>query len=336
MISVIVPIYKVEKYLRRCIDSILNQSFTQIELILVNDGSPDGCGKICDEYLSIDSRVKVIHKENGGLSDARNSGLDIAKGEFIVFVDSDDFIHKDMIGNLYEVLIKTNSDIVQCKFKKFIELDEINKIENNELDENKIDIFDRKNAISYLINNNIVNVNSWNKIYKRKLFEEIRFPKGKIHEDEFVTYKLLYKANRIAYLDYELYYYFNNSNGIMKNLNLKTEIDRIEALEERCEFLLSNNEIELYNKSLVALFFRLLKVRYLIKRQKDIEVKSCYYELINCKIKNILIKLKNNSEISKNNKKIIKLININYFFVNIYDLNNFILEKKYKLINKFS
>ena len=174
-ISIIVPVYKVEKQLEICIKSILSQTFSNFELILVDDGSPDNCGNICDEYQKKDNRIKVIHKENGGLSDARNVGLDIASGKYIAFVDSDDIIHPRMYEILFECINKSNSDIVQCKFKKFKSLDEV----KDDLDDynGSFEKYDNKTAIMDMIDNNNINVNSWNKLYKSELFETLRFPK---------------------------------------------------------------------------------------------------------------------------------------------------------------
>ena len=198
-LSIIVPVYKVEKQLEQCIRSILNQSFTNFELILVDDGSPDKCGEICDEYEKKDKRIKVIHKKNGGLSDARNAGLDIAKGKYIGFVDSDDIIHPEMYERMYNFINKYNVDIVQCKFKKFKSIEDINKLSN--INNTNIEYYTSKEAIMDMIDNNKINVNTWNKLYKRELFENERFPKGKIHEDEFLTYKLIYKSNKVAYIN---------------------------------------------------------------------------------------------------------------------------------------
>ena len=181
VISIIVPVYKVEKQLNKCIESILNQTFKDYELILVDDGSPDNCGHICDEYEKKDSRIKVIHKKNGGLSDARNAGLDIALGKYIGFVDSDDIIHPQMYEKLYNCINKSNLDIVQCKFKRFKSIEEINiNISDSELNFKE---YNSQDAIIDLIDNNKINVNAWNKLYKRELFQNERYPKGKIHED---------------------------------------------------------------------------------------------------------------------------------------------------------
>lgn len=332
-ISIIVPVYNVEKYLDRCIKSILNQTFNNFEIILVDDGSPDNCGRICDEYEKKDKRIKVVHKENGGLSDARNAGLDIAKGKYIGFVDSDDIIHPRMYEILFECINKSKSDIIQCKFKKFKNSDEL----KNDLDNyDKIfEEYDNKRAIIDMIDNNKINVNSWNKLYKRELFESLRFPKGKIHEDEFLTYKLLYNSRKIAYIDEELYYYYQNDNGIMNGSNILKRLDRIQALEERSKFFLDNGDNDLYNKSNSALFFALNKLYFIFKQNKQLKKDKENIEKLKSKIKKISMILENNKYLSSTNLRIVKIINKNNRFMDIYYIQNYILSIKYKLRSKF-
>lgn len=216
LISIIVPIYKVERYLERCINSILAQSYKNLEIILVDDGSPDNCGKICDEYAKKDCRVKVIHKKNGGLSDARNCGIDKSSGEYLMFVDSDDYIDKNICEKLISVSKKHNCDIVMCNIYRVVN----NKIyfekEISSLPKNEIldgitvmkDFFKNFSMILYV---------SWNKLYKRNLFfnnEKIRFPFGELFEDMFVNYRLYNLSKRIFILSDRLYYYVTRKNSI--------------------------------------------------------------------------------------------------------------------------
>lgn len=324
-ISIIVPIYKVEQYLSRCIDSILNQTFQDFELILVNDGSPDNCGQICEAYALKDERIKVIHKENGGLSDARNAGLDLCSGEYIGFIDSDDFIHPRMYERLYNVLRKSEALIAQCDFQYFKNIEEISQ---NAVT-NEFKIYDYKEAIAGLIDNHLLVANVWNKLYHKSLFGNIRFPKGKIHEDEYVTYKLFYYAKKIARVEDKLYFYYNNSNGIMKNLNIEHKIHWIQAIEERGEFLKINQEEYLYDKSNIDLFFNLLKTRYLLQSTEKSK-RDHYLNDINSKILYVLGEIQNNNLIGKPHQYIIRLANVHLGFLKIYDLNNFVLSKKYK------
>lgn len=331
-ISIIVPVYKVERQLDRCIKSILNQTFTNFELILVDDGSPDNCGKICDEYEKKDSRIKVIHKKNGGLSDARNAGLDIALGKYIGFVDSDDIIHPQMYEKLYNCINKSNLDIVQCKFKKFRNVEELS-VNLSDGDSNFKE-YNNQEAIIDLIDNNKINVNAWNKLYKRELFQNERYPKGKIHEDEFLTYKLIYNSSKVGYIDEELYYYYENNNGIMNGSNILKRLDRIEALEERNSFFLKNGNKELYNKSNTALFFALNKLYFIFKRNKMLKNDTVHINLLKDKISKTACTLVDNTYLSQKNRTIVNLINKNKVFINIYYIQNWLLSIFYRVRDK--
>ncbi|MGM9652762.1 MAG: glycosyltransferase family 2 protein [Eubacteriales bacterium] len=218
-ISIIVPVYNVEKYLKRCIDSILSQTFTDFELILVDDGSPDGCPAICDEYAQQDSRIRVIHKENGGLSDARNAGLEVAIGKFIGFVDSDDFIHPQMYALLYDAAIMYNAGIVQCEFNRFYEDREIAPFHEETLrtvrimgQEEYLDNFYPENC--YAITSTVCN-----KLYKCHIFQNIRFPFGQYYEDGFVLLETLNccstECEKVILLQNQLYWYMQREGSIM-------------------------------------------------------------------------------------------------------------------------
>ena len=219
-ISIIVPVYKVEPYLKRCIESIINQTYTELEIILVNDGSPDNCGDICDEYAKIDKRIRVIHKKNGGLSDARNAGLDIASGQYIGFVDSDDYIAKDMYEFLVKLMEKYDADISICG-TCYVENETI--ISKQELScEMKLN---SETAIKIMLEESNFNTSAWDKLYKRDLFDGIRYPKGKLFEDLFTTYKLLEKADSIVYASEPKYYYVRTEGSIMNSSFSKRKMD---------------------------------------------------------------------------------------------------------------
>ena len=184
LISIIVPIFNVEKHLDRCILSILNQTYKNLEIILVNDGSTDGCSVICDQYAIYDSRIKVVHKFNEGLSSARNVGLDIATGKYVTFVDSDDSVTKDYIEVLYDALKKTNSqisigDFIKVKSEEFV-------IKRDTILNESFQIFSPREAVQKMYNNplNIHFVTVWGNLYQIDLFKSLKFPFGKIHEDE--------------------------------------------------------------------------------------------------------------------------------------------------------
>lgn len=235
LISIIIPVYKVEKYIHRCIDSVLNQTYKNIEVILVDDGSPDNCGIICDEYSQKDERIRVIHKKNGGLSDARNAGINTVSGEYIGFIDSDDWIENRYIEKLYRLINKYHADVSVCNFIRISYEDEI--LNNNF----KIEIKEYTNIQAleqYYDKYYVQMVVAWGKLYKKSLFKDIKFPIGKIHEDEYITYKLIYRSNKIVLTTEPLYYYWQRSDSIMgSGFNIKGQIDAIDAFEERARFL---------------------------------------------------------------------------------------------------
>lgn len=212
-ISVIIPIYKVEQYLRRCIDSVLGQTHKNLEIILIDDGSPDSCGRICDEYKRIDDRIIVIHKENGGLSDARNAGLDIATGEYIGFVDSDDWIEEYMYELLLSNAKRYNAQMSVGGVEDNFELPEggykVTKTTFNGTEQTIT-----KNRTEAMIKFFKGDFSAWDKLYERKLFDNIRFPKGKIVEDEAVGLLWLDKCDRIVYTNVVCYHYTLRSGSI--------------------------------------------------------------------------------------------------------------------------
>ena len=252
IISVIVPVFKVEPYLCRCVDSILAQTFTDFELILVDDGSPDHCGAICDEYAQKDKRIHVIHQENGGLSAARNAGLDTAKGEFVFFVDADDRIHRETLEREYDALIKHNADIAICGIKRFHDLD--NPFIDNASVDAETTVFCGKQMEAQLFQEGVDLarvVSSCGKLYKKQLFSFLRFPLGRLFEDEFVIYKLYHLAERVVDLHADLYDYYVNADGITQNLTLEKRLDEYDAQIERIVFYQTENDKALYAKALL-------------------------------------------------------------------------------------
>lgn len=235
-LSVIVPVYKVEKYIHKCVDSILNQTFTDFELILVDDGSPDNCGKICDEYAKKDARIRVIHKENGGLSDARNFGIDAAKGEIIGFVDSDDIIDANMYGDMIGYMDEHELDVV-CADTYVVRNDK--KKFNPRYSKDMI--FEGRNAVKEILDGTLDNA-AWNKIYKRSVIGDIRYPKGRIYEDVATTYKFIFAAKRSGYLRRPFYYYFKRKGSIVaSSFNSKSRYDCFKGYKERLEFSIKEN-----------------------------------------------------------------------------------------------
>ncbi|MFF2877278.1 glycosyltransferase family 2 protein [Gottfriedia sp. NPDC057991] len=257
-ISIIVPAYKVENYLNKCIDSILGQTFKDFELILVNDGSPDHCREICDEYATMDQRVKVIHKENGGLSSARNAGLKIAKGKYIAFVDSDDYIHFKMYEVLYSSAKQNSSDIVICDYLKVKEGEVINSNESNL--RYKEEHYTNIEALNELYGNKGVKfVVVWNKLFKRHLFDNLEFEENKIHEDEFIAHQLLYKSSKVTYIPIQLHFYLQRKNSITQAGFCIKQLDFIIAYKERVKFFMKINQYDLQKKAeycYIPLFFK--------------------------------------------------------------------------------
>lgn len=232
IISVIVPVYKVERFLAKCVDSILNQTYPRLEVILVDDGSPDGCPAICDDYARKDNRVRVVHQQNGGLSAARNAGLDIAGGEYIAFVDSDDYIQPDAYEKLFHALGDAEADLAVCNYRWV-------DTAGNTLPDAQTPITDgvligRDDAVRPLgQDNNWYWVVAWNKLYKRRLFDTVRFPVGKLHEDEFVIHRILLQCERVACVSDALYNYVQHQSGITRSGYSLRRLDGAEALFDR-------------------------------------------------------------------------------------------------------
>lgn len=238
MISVIVPVYGVEKYLDRCVESVLNQTYKNFELLLVDDGSLDNCPRMCDEWAKKDERIKVFHKSNGGLSSARNYGLDRAKGDYIAFVDSDDFVHPDYLNLLYSAIMQANADIAICDFKRFTQESEI-KVEKEEIRE----ISEYDNYAIFKVDKNFPNgvydlkkEVLWNKLYKKELFSEIKFPEGEIHEDTATYYKFLYLSRKTVYINNALYFYYDNPVGTMGKLFTEKRLNEFFFFFEQADF----------------------------------------------------------------------------------------------------
>lgn len=242
LISVVVPIYKVEKYLERCIRSIVSQTYVQLEIILVDDGSPDNCPAICDAWKEKDERIIVIHRENGGLSAARNSGIDRATGDYIALVDSDDFIAADFIETLYTACKNTGSEMAQCRYE-YVAGDKLTK-EQERVE--PTETFTGKEMIAGMSwKDGAYNVVAWNKLYKSSLFQGIRYPEGRIHEDEATTHKLFYQAKKVAFVYRYLYGYYTGGSSITRdNFSLK-RLDWEWAVASRLEFLREREEWEL-------------------------------------------------------------------------------------------
>jgi glycosyltransferase involved in cell wall biosynthesis len=237
VISVIVPIYNVELYLKRCVDSIVEQSYANIEIILVDDGATDNSPDICDSYAKTDYRIRVVHKENGGLSSARNAGINIMNGEYVLFIDSDDYIEKDMISKLYLVAQEKNADIVTCQFIKVFD------------DGHHEYYTDNKNMKTWTGEQSLVQMfypggigwSACNKMYRAALFKNVRYVEGVYWEDMATTYKLYEKCNVVVETPYRLYFYYIRNSGITGKKSTKRAHDAILITEELAAYYAINH-----------------------------------------------------------------------------------------------
>lgn len=234
LVSVVIPVYNVEKYLQKCVESVLKQTYRKLDIILVDDGSTDLSSKMCDELGNYDKRVTVIHKRNGGLSDARNAGLDVAKGEYYAFIDSDDYISVDMIEIMVNSIKKNNCDIAICNMVRFSDSNGFYLFYHPVVQEKVLsgkERFDTLNQPSVC-----------NKLFASSLFKNIRFPKGKYYEDTFVYHELLYRAKSIVLTGTNSYWYLERSDSIVGSLRYTPRyFDFIEAVWRRAEFLIEKN-----------------------------------------------------------------------------------------------
>lgn len=237
LISVIVPVYNVADFLSKCIDSIVTQTYECLEIILVDDGSPDDSPSICDDWALKDTRIRVIHKDNGGLSDARNTGIESSKGEFVLLVDGDDYIAPNMCESLMIAIEKSNADVAIGGF--YWKYQDYTRRYTLPIDD--FTIIDRDNILETWVKTAPIGlVVAWNKLYRKKVFftdDNIRYPLGRLHEDEFTTYRLLYAAERVVFIDKPLYYYVQHEKSIMSNYgerNLRDYADAVHGYIEWC------------------------------------------------------------------------------------------------------
>ena len=270
----VIPVYKVEEYLTRCVDSVLGQTYPNIEIILVDDGSPDRCPEICDSLAEKHTNIIVIHKENGGLSDARNAGIryvrEVADNEdYITFVDSDDYVHKDYAKTMIELCEKNSCGAAQSGYEK----GESDAFSDNIIKPNSEFISAYDALLGYRIKSQ-----AWAKIYKVKLFYDLLYPVGKINEDEFVTYRAIFGAEKMAFTDKKLYYYFQHGTSIMvevakKLKNNPHKYDFLQAYEERIKFFEEKNMpdqvMKTREKICTDMILRYCEQMYLKKTERD-------------------------------------------------------------------
>ena len=277
VISVIVPVYKVERYLNRCVDSILDQTFREFELILVDDGSPDQCGEICERYAEKDKRITVLHRENGGLSAARNTGLDWIFSNscsiYVTFVDSDDWVHPQYLEILLRVIESNNVAVSVGQFQRVNEY-----VASNENKENNVPQEEVLEAEDFFLRHEWNFNYAWGKLYSKEYFRNVRYPEGKNFEDTFTTYKVLFAGKTVAFIDYPLYYYFYNTEGISHSLWKPSELVIMEGIREQIRFYKENG----YERAL--------------EKEKQLYVNHHAYQI--CRIR------ANTAELKKNRKYI--------------------------------
>ena len=305
LISIIVPVYKVEKHLEKCVKSILKQTYTNLEIILVDDGSPDKCGQLCDELAKEDDRIKVYHKENGGLSDARNYGVERANGEYIGFVDSDDYIHESMYEKLYEAIKKSGTLIVECGLTRVYK----NTLRPHYEGEDYFLILDKQGYLKEYLENRRLYGSAWCKLIHRDLAKKIKFPIGKIYEDAFYTLELLNNVDKYTLISGNYYYYYIRENSITTRPFSSKDMDYIEIMEKICNYTLSNFPI--YREQLlVRLTFAYISIFNQLIVTDNYKKKN-EYKILREKLKDIRFKIITNKKAPKNLKIAVLLLSIN-------------------------
>lgn len=232
LISVILPIYNVEKYLEKCLKSVINQTYKNLEIILVDDGSKDNSPKICDEYAVKDKRIVVIHKSNGGLSDARNAGIEIAKGKYITLIDSDDYVEEDYVQFLYQLIKENNAEMSICSHTVlYTNGTRIEKETGEHL------VLDPKTTLEKILYDEGIDLSAWAKMYKKELFDNVKYPKGRIFEDAATTYLLIDKCKKIVLGSESKYYYIIRDNSITTKGFSPKKMQLIDSTQEMCDYV---------------------------------------------------------------------------------------------------
>lgn len=306
LISIIVPVYNVEKYLKKCVYSILNQSYKNLEVILVNDGSTDNSGKICDELSREDSRINAYHKDNGGLSDARNYGVAKANGEYVGFVDSDDYIDQYMYENLYKAIRKYNTQIAECGITRVYKN---NKLRPHYDGEEYSLVVDREGYLKEYLENRKVYGAAVCKLLSIDLAKVLKFPDGKVYEDVFYTLELLKKVDKYTLISGNYYYYYIRGNSITTKTFSSRDMDYIEIIDKIGEYTL-NNYTKLKEKLFIRQGFAYLSIFNQIIQLNDYRQIPEYSILIG-KLKNIRSNIIFNKLAPKSLKIAIILLNIN-------------------------
>ena len=270
LVTIVVPVYNVERYLDDCVRSIVDQSYDDLEIILVDDGSTDSSGKKCDNWDSVDKRIKVIHQDNLGLSGARNTGISIAKGDYIAFIDSDDYIHRDYVKSMYEACLDNNVQLCVCSI-----LETIDDVDTASPYEGKVELVNQEQLFDQLYTiRNVETVSAANKLYAIELFDDIRYPVGRRHEDEATIHYIIEKVSTAAWIDFPMYYYRQTPNSITRqSYNIKM-LDELWSKEVRLDFFRGRGMSDLYQKALYVYCSRIISHIEMMKDYTDEEFKS--------------------------------------------------------------
>ena len=305
LISIVVPVYKVEKYLEKCVKSILKQTYTNLEIILVDDGSPDKCGQLCDELAKTDNRIKVFHKANGGLSDARNYGVERANGEYIGFVDSDDYIHENMYEELYKAIKKSGTAIAECGVTRVYK----NTLRPHYEGEDYFLVLDREGYLKEYLENKRLYGSAWCKLIHKNLAKKIKFPTGKIYEDAFYTLELLKTVDKYTLISGNYYYYYIRENSITTRPFSAKDMDYIEIMDQIRDYTLSNFP-KFKEQLLVRLIYAYLSIFNQLIVLDNYKTKKEYKVLKN-KLKDNYFKVVVNKKAPRNLKGAILLLSVN-------------------------
>lgn len=311
IVSVIIPVYNVKEYLRRCVNSVLNQSYKKLQIIMIDDGSTDGSEIICDEFKTQDSRVEVVHKTNGGLSDARNVGTAFANGDFVFYLDSDDYLENNAIESLVNIQEKYNCDIVLSNY--YYTYEDHEDVAECEFDE--ITVLESKDAMEALVTGKIQNF-AWGKLINRKIALRCIFPYGKLFEDVFWFHNVLNECSSVAILNWPIVHYRQRSNSISFNFNI-SNLDILEGFKGRKNFL-DTNYPDLVEKYFLFVSKQFFNLSWLVITKLKKEKKIAFFKLTSFASDTNLIKYLN-----KHDKKLIKLLFVSPFLFSL----RMILEK---------
>lgn len=301
LVSVIIPVYNVEAYLRECIDSVIGQTYTNLEILLIDDGSPDGCGAICDEYALADPRIKVIHQQNGGLSAARNTGLDHACGEFICVIDSDDFIDANMIEILSDRLIRDNADLVICDIALCHNRSDIWSCDSPLTDRTFTleEFVEEYQAWQYIV--------AWNKLYRRSLFRELRYPAGYIHEDNATIHRILGECRTIATVPERLYFYRQRKGSITNsNLSIKHS-DALTAFADQICYAYGNGWNKMADKTASDYVNKFFELYFRFPKNQE---NTLYFHRMDASLRKALPCLLRSSRVSLRHKVYLSIIRV--------------------------